>query len=1587
MHRTAFTFCLVVFILVPRTLAQTGFPAYGSFEQSGFDAVNRQNLNTVFAIPIFFIPGRGQSFQYSLLNNSLLWTQTTVGSTTTWTPVTNASGNPTWGWYYGPAVSSSGQLLTTLISTHTCKYLNNGTWAYATYTSYAGFDYEDWLGTIHPFSVSYIVASPAAANCGIYTTTGSGYSTDNTGYYLYASQSSTYVLGPAGIAGGAAPVDTNGNYVSQTVVNSTETDWTDTAGHLALKVFNNTSNIQYEWQDSSGNYTSATTTTMKLSTLSIKTNFACSGIGEYTGTASLPTEIDLPNGQKYLITYEATPGNSGYYTGRVKRVTLPTGGYYEYDYPTTAGDGIVCASGSINSLTRVMNDGTNTSTWTFSSASGSTTITAPVMPYNNGVANNSVYTFNSSGQQTGANFYQGTVSAANLKRYITTTWATNASPATQITVLEDGKTENEVETSYDNYGNLLSLKEHDWGTSAPGSVLRTTTITYLNASAYITANILNRPTNITVTDNVSGVVHSLTNIAYDESGYINYACHTGAPQHNDSNYGCSFTTRGNPTTMTAYTTAATQTGPVTHHSYYDNLGNLVQADMDCCQTKTWTYSSTTNYSFPSSVRSGSSPGTQLTSSATYNAYTGLMATSSDANGQQSTYSFDNLKRFTSVQLPDTNHTTLTWAYTDATPPTQSSINAGVPIQASNMQQTITTLDGLGRPVTQQMLGGTTTYSIVATQYDPIGRAYMTSNPYTSTAQYWTTSQFDVLGRPTKTLLQDNSQTTFSYATNTAIVTDPAGKARESVVDGLGRMTSVYEPDPSNGNTLSLQTSYTYNILNLLTAVSQGVQSRTYAYDDLGRATSVKTPETNQVAYQYQYTNFSLVNQRTDSRGVITTYGYDNLNRLSSISYNVGSTGVPATPGVTFTYDQGGASAFALGRLTTMADGVGSETYSYNNLGEMTQLQKIINSTTYTTAYNYNLAGELAQITYPSGRVVQQSVDAIGRFCEVAPSTTGCGTATSPFVTGLGYNAANQMTGFKYGNGIYASFGFSPDRLQLNCLDHSTTNRNGSCTHDSTTLFGLSYSFGSAGSNNGQIATITDSVDNGRSATYTYDSLYRLSAASTAGSVNYPQWGLSMTYDRYGNRTAQTVTAGTGVPSNSVAVSATTNQITTSGYAYDANGNMTNDGQNTLVYDGENRVVSATNSSSSGAYVYDGNGVRVEKCSPNCTSPTSTAVFLFSGSVELAEYDNGAAPASPTNEYINAGSQKIALISGGSTIYYHNDHLSPRMRTSSSGSVDDQRGTYPFGETWYLAPAGSPFVFTTYYRDPESGNDYAQARYNVSRLGRFSSPDPLSGSQSDPQSLNHYPYAFNDPVDFVDPSGNRPAFAPGLDPTAFGNWLFELFTIFNEPDSELDITNGSSVWNGEVWQEIDDPGAIFGLDIPGAPTWDSAMAMSGGGAQPKPPCQDLNQQSPGTFNFVTNNYDAASTLATLMGTTAANVLGVSSVESGNGTSNIATNYNNFFGLTYPFPGTGTPYASPNGRSYSTYGAPGFWNSGVSFMRSRHGTRVGAALTPQSFAGVLTTPPMAFNSEPGRYNIYLNRINLVQADIDCIFGTGH
>jgi RHS repeat-associated protein len=1297
--------CGLVLVLgsVARAQVVTGTPPFGSFV-TGPDVVNLANLNSQTTIPIFSKSGRGVSFAFNLTHDSSVWFPVGSSGSLVWQPVTN------WGWNASEAEigyvtflsSASSQIIT-------CGKLQE----LILKSTFSGFAYHDGFATPHPFPGT---STSTTNQCTRQTTTTSFASTasDASGYAISVNGGTiTNLVAADGsiINGGVSVQDSNGNQISV----SSSGVFTDTLGQTALTVAGTgtpTSPITYTYTAPSG---ANAVYTEKYTSQTIKTNFGCSGITEYTASSvPLVSEIDLPNGTKYTFTYEPTPGSSGDVTGRVQEITLPNGGTITYTYGGS-NDGINCSDGTGLNLTRAIYDGTNTTTWQFSRASSGsnwlTTVTAPQMPYDS-AANQSVYTFNSSAQETQEKLYQGSATGTPL-RTINTTWASNGTPATRITILEDNSTQSEVETTYDTFGNLDVLKEHDFGTGAPGAVLRTTNYTYLSTTVYTNLNIMNRVTEKSIAD-PTGTIQYREDTAYD--GTTLGPCPTGVPQHNDTTYGCSFTTRGNPTTVTTYTNASAQSGAEAKKSYYDVFGNLVQADADCCQTMSWNLSATTEYSSPDSVVRGSSSGTHTTANYTYNAYTGQIASIKDPNNQTTSFAYDSMLRPTTTTRPDSAQIVRTYNDTLHTRSTSNPIQGTAVITQTEYQ------DGVGRTSQTSIFDASSNlYSTTQTEYDGMDRPYNVSNPFTSSAQYWTETTYDALGRQLKIVLPDSSQTTFAYSTSSMTQTDPAGHQRKMQTDGLNRLSVVYEPDPTNGNSLTLQSNYAYTVLDNLASLTQGSQTRTYAYDGMGRLTSHALPESGTASFQYN--SYNQISQRTDARGVITTYSYDTMNRPYQISYNVGTTGVPATPTVTYAFGTN-ASQLNNGRLLTVTDGLGTVTNTFDNLARATQVQHVINGTTYTIGYGYNLAGGVTSLTYPSGRVVQPSYDAIGRLSSLASGTT-------TYASSFSYNPAFETTNFTMGNGVAATAGYSANRLQLQSLNYA----------GGSTVFSATYGYTQNGGNNGQITSITDSVDSGRSITYTYDALNRLSAAVTTGSTNYPKWGLSFTYDRYGNRTAQSVTAGTA-PANSVVVSTTTNHITTSGYAYDLNGNMTNDAVNTIAYDGENRVVSSSGSAGSGTYSYRASGLRAVKVSGG-----TTTVYLFDGNRDIAEYTNGTL----ANEYVYMGSKMIASHLSGTLYYQVSDHQSIRVNLNSSGGIAAQKGQYSFGEDWYPSSLTSRH-FTTYERDSESSNDNALHRFYVNRLGRFSANEPLPGGGKNPQGFNLLSYVHNDPVNNADPDG-------------------------------------------------------------------------------------------------------------------------------------------------------------------------------------------------------------------------------------------
>jgi RHS repeat-associated protein len=111
-----------------------------------------------------------------------------------------------------------------------------------------------------------------------------------------------------------------------------------------------------------------------------------------------------------------------------------------------------------------------------------------------------------------------------------------------------------------------------------------------------------------------------------------------------------------------------------------------------------------------------------------------------------------------------------------------------------------------------------------------------------------------------------------------------------------------------------------------------------------------------------------------------------------------------------------------------------------------------------------------------------------------------------------------------------------------------------------------------------------------------------------------------------------------------------------------------------------------------------------------------------------------------------------------------------MVVDKTGSLaGDRRHDYmPFGEEipadsmWRTITRG--YVgdnvrqeFTKYERDIETGLDFAKARYYAYAQGRFTSVDPIMMEKkrlADPQAINLYSYARNNPLKYIDPSGEK-----------------------------------------------------------------------------------------------------------------------------------------------------------------------------------------------------------------------------------------
>jgi RHS repeat-associated protein len=1341
----------------------TGLYDFGPFDSPGFDTINRGNLNSHFSIPIFSKPGRGgDTFTYSLNYDGLIWVPTGSTGSQTWLPVTE------WGWT--DVTNAQYGYLTYNMSINDCTLPPHG--IDSQYSSYTGFVYHDNKGNSHKIQYSF------TNQCGKMTPppgTSTIPLTDNSGYTIYrnlltftvftkfGAQFSvpTYMLSSDGYStqkhpGAATAQDTNGNQISA----SSTGVFTDTMGKTALTVSGSAPNpVVYTYTDSNGH---AQTVTVNYTPYTVQTAFGASGISEYSQT-SVPLVSSIvysADNSSYSFSYEATPGGSGPVTGRIKVITLRTGGTITYSY--TGGNNGIETDGTTAGLTRTTSDGltsyvrsgvtSSQSTTTFTDAASNATISSFLV-------NSSGYFF-----ETDRATYQGAATGTPLTEtqtcYNTTQSSCSGNSVTSAisSVLRYANNNgSQVDQDYQQYsGPGLLQQEYDSATST---------------TAYYTYNAFTGPYSITfyrlssTYTSVGSNTSSKTTYGYDETTPTTTS---GLPQHVVVS-----TSRGNLTSSHQWTNSSGS--PTINNTFaYDDAGQLLSQTDTNSDTTSFSYDSSTD-TLLTGITYPLVNGNRFSATVQMDPNTGLLSSVSDLNSQLTSYSYDGLMRPTQVLSPDGGKTT--YSYT----PIQTSQFTYQ--NSSTYSDTETLFDGYGRQSRLAVSNGQTTNPWYQQDvcYDANGNLSFSSYRYQGNE--WSSGKvcsgsggdaytYDALRRILTIHRGDNTSVSYSYNIRTTKAVDENGVIKLVSVLAPRLISKVCEISsnanmPGSGSPAScgldisgtgFLTSYAYDLVNHKVTVTQGAQTRVFQTDWAARPTLIQEPESGQTSFTYAYNSTGLqvtrqrpkANQQNSSVLTTTTTQYDALGRVASIGYSDGTptksfaydatTGVSTGTGANFT-DL--TQANLKGRLSLASiSGSSGTAYSYDPMGRASYLDQCLPTGCGTVVdnrqlhYTYDLAGDLLTSTDGGGTTSTYTTSLAG---EAQSITSSLSNSTNPAgIISSVKNGPNGPVSYNLGNGLSAVYGYDTlGRLNGGWVCNGSTSAN--CT-GGTQSYGFSNAWKGV-----QLTGSSDTVLN-QAITYGYDEFNRLTSrtVNTGASQNF-----TYVYDRWGNRWQQNITAGTG-PTSSISFNTSTNQINTSGYAYDAAGNLTNDTFHTYTYDAEGNVT-AVDGGSTATYVYDALNHRVR------TTVASTAAdFVFNANGQRVSVWNGSTKTQLRGQYYLGAKPVGFYLAGGAAQFQHQDWLgTERMRTTYNGTVEGSFTSLPFGDGYSASGTDSdPSHFATLDHDYESDTDHAQFRQFSNAEGRWLSHDPFNGSYdfTNPQSLNRYEYVANNPLSSLDPSG-------------------------------------------------------------------------------------------------------------------------------------------------------------------------------------------------------------------------------------------
>lgn len=434
--------------------------------------------------------------------------------------------------------------------------------------------------------------------------------------------------------------------------------------------------------------------------------------------------------------------------------------------------------------------------------------------------------------------------------------------------------------------------------------------------------------------------------------------------------------------------------------------------------------------------------------------------------------------------------------------------------------------------------------------------------------------YDLLGRQTRTWGQTNYPQVYSY--NSYGELETLTTWRDPSIDFSA---STWPDDPENPDEFPAGdvTTWTYQpATGLLTA-------KTYA-------------DGNGTGYSYNSANRLAVRTWAREGGLDTTYTYDPFTgELDHVDYAAAD-----TANIHYTYDR-------LGRVVTVTDATGTRSFDYDPATLQLDTETLDSSfyegqvlqRTYQDgseinglpgrSFGYRLKDSGSTTTISS---VDYSYDTLGRL-----QTLTDGTDTFTY----GYRPATNLLDSLTAPQHSVRYTYEPNRDLMIRIDNQVSG-------NSFSTYAYSYDALGRRRDRSQSGTAFPQTN---ADTFGYNARSEVTA-STNDVLTAAAYAPSYTYDAIGNRTSSTGAKSVSYSTNAL------NQYTaidSANPAYDLDGNLISDGGSwTYSWNGENRLKTASNGSTTIEFLYDYQGRLVKK-----DDGTIIEVYLYDGWNRIAKH--------------------------------------------------------------------------------------------------------------------------------------------------------------------------------------------------------------------------------------------------------------------------------------------------------------------------------------------------------------------------------